>query len=151
MRRLRISITMFALLAMVGIGIKPAIGEETTKKQASRSSVINLQVWKHSTDTSLKIWFDDKLIYEDKFLKAANEVVSDSAPSPKSLGQYAVKIETEHKVVVEAEEVGIRSRLIWRPEKEIQWVVVSYYSRTDQYKTLPTITFSIQDGPSASK
>ena len=141
---------LIILLIAINMGMKPASSEHIEDRPSSHSFV-NLQVWKHSTDTSLRILFDNEAIYEDELTSLANEVVSDSDPKPKNLGKFAVTARTEHIVLVEAKEVGLRSRLVWKGDLGSQWVVVSYYSRMDQYKELPMITFSIQDAPAASK
>lgn len=141
---------LIILLIMMNMGMKPASSEHIEDRQSSHS-LVNLQVWKHSTDTSLRILFDNEVIYEDELTSLANEVVYDSDPKPKNLGKFPVTARTEHTVLVEAKEVGLRSKLVWKGALGSQWVVVSYYSRMDQYKELPMITFSIQDAPAASK
>lgn len=143
-------VTLVALFVMLKTEIRSATSEGTGQSKSSHSWV-NLQVWKHSLDTSLRILFDDKVIYEDKSNQTVEPERSDSYPSPKVLGRFAVEAKTEHTLLVEAKEVSFRSRLIWKADKDSQWVVVSYYSRLDQYKELPMITFSIQDSPAASK
>lgn len=143
-------VALIILLTIINMGMKPANSEHIEDRQSSHF-LVNLQVWKHSTDTSLRILFDNEVIYEDELTSLVNEVVSDSDPKPKNIGKFAVTARTEHIVLVEAKEVGLRSRLVWKGDPGSSWVVISYYSRTDQYKELPMITFSIQDTPAASK
>ena len=109
---------------------------------AAEVSTVNIQIIDPDAQSSIRIFLDQKLIYEGTPKQGSRD---ESGPLPIVVGKFELDSGVKHVVTAEALASLTKAQLEWTPQQDPNnWMVIRYYPGRSDRKEAPFFTFLLQ-------